>query len=131
MGGTVPEQFLNCLVNPRCGVLGLWRAYTYSWTPRRPSTSARVGPAERVPDWSCSASWCMRYQSGGSAAARVPAGEELVQRRQVDDGLMGDRFELGIERGDVGSGQGRADGGEGPLDVRMGPVVSLDGHDDA
>ena len=65
---------------------------------------------------------------GGDAP---PAGEELIQRRQVDDGRMGDCFELGIERGDVGGGQGRAYGGEGPLDVRMGPVVSLDGHDEA
>jgi len=60
-----------------------------------------------------------------------PAGEELIQSRQVNDGRMGDRFELGIERGDVGGGQGRADGGEGPLDARMGSVMSLDGHDDA
>src|SRR6202167_4249006 len=45
--------------------------HTYSWTPRRSNTSARVGPAERAPDWSCSASWCMRCQSAGSAAARV------------------------------------------------------------
>ncbi len=65
---------------------------------------------------------------GGDAP---PAGEELIQRRQIDDGQMGDRFKLGIERGDVGGGQRRAYGGEGPLDVRMGPVVSLDGHDDA
>jgi hypothetical protein len=36
-----------------------------------------------------------------------PAAEELIQRRRVDDGHMGDRFELGIERGDVGGGQGR------------------------
>src|ERR1035441_6993290 len=167
--------------------LPIQMVYTYSWTPRRPSTSARVGPAERAPDWSCSASWCRRCQSAGSAAARVamrhqperksssaaksttgawliasssgseaatvadrksagvgkradlggrrhtsclsdwssdvalpisPAGEEVIQRRQVDDGRMVDRFELGIERGDVGGGQGRADGGEGPLDVR-------------
>jgi hypothetical protein len=42
---------------------------------------------------------------GGDAP---PAGEELIQRRQVDDGHMGDRFELGIERGDVGGGQRRA-----------------------
>ncbi len=65
---------------------------------------------------------------GGDAP---PAGEEVIQRRQVDDGRMGDRLELGIERGDVGGGQGLAYGGEGPLDVRMGSVVSLDGHDDA
>ena len=39
---------------------------------------------------------------------------------------MGDRFELGIERGDVRGGQGRAYGDEGPLDVRIGSVVSLD-----
>jgi hypothetical protein len=69
----------------------------------------------------------MRCQSAGSP----PAGEELIQRRQVDDGHTGDRFELGIERGDVGAGQGRAYSGEGPLDVRMGSVMSLDGHDDA
>jgi hypothetical protein len=42
---------------------------------------------------------------------------------------MCDRHELGIERGDVGGGQGRAYGCEGPLGVRMGPVVSLEGHD--
>jgi hypothetical protein len=65
---------------------------------------------------------------GGDAP---PAGEELIQRRQVDDGRMGDRLELGIERGDVGGGQGRAYGGEGSLDARMGPVVSPDGHDHA
>src|ERR1017187_3207388 len=51
--------------------LPIQMVYTYSWTPRRPSTSARVGPAERAPDWSCSASWCMRCQSAGLAAARV------------------------------------------------------------
>jgi DNA-binding XRE family transcriptional regulator len=65
---------------------------------------------------------------GGDAP---PAGEELIQRRQVDDGRVGDGFELGIERGDVGGGQRRAHGREGPLDVRMGSVESLDGHDDA
>ena len=65
---------------------------------------------------------------GGDAP---PAGEEIIQRRQVDDGRMGDQFELGIERGDVGGGQRRAYGGESPLDVRMGSVMSLDGHDDA
>src|SRR5580658_3263272 len=54
---------------------------------------------------------------GGNAP---PAGEELIQRRQVDDGRMSDRFELDIERADVGGGQGRAYGGEGPLYVRMG-----------
>ncbi len=46
---------------------------------------------------------------GGDAP---PSGEELIQRRQVDDGRMGDRFELGIECGDVGGGQRRAYGGE-------------------
>src|ERR1035437_2624228 len=51
--------------------LPIQMVYTYSWPPRRPSPSARVGPAERAPDWSCSASWCMRCQSAGSAAARV------------------------------------------------------------
>ena len=65
---------------------------------------------------------------GGDAQ---PAGEELIHRRQVDDGRMGDRIELGVERGDVGGGHGRAYGSEGPLDARMGSVVSLDGHDDA
>jgi len=60
-----------------------------------------------------------------------PAGEELIQRRQIDDGHTGDRFELGIERGDVGGRRSRAYGSEGPLDVRMRPIVSLDGHDDA
>jgi len=65
---------------------------------------------------------------GGDAP---PAGEELIQRRQVDDGRIGDRFELGIERGDVGGGHGRAYGNEGPLEVRMGSVVSRDGHDHA
>ena len=69
---------------------------------------------------------------GGRPGGDAPsAGEELLQRRQVDDGRMADRFELGIERGDVGGGQGRAYGSEGPLDVRMGSIVSLDGHDDA
>jgi hypothetical protein len=60
-----------------------------------------------------------------------PAREEVIQRGQVDDRRMGDRFELGIERGDVGGGQGRAYGGEGPLNARMRSVMSLGGHDDA
>ena len=103
---------------------------SYSWTPRRPSTSARVGPAENCLGLLVHALPVGRIggRPGGDAP---PAGEELIQRRQVDDGRMGDCFELGIERGDVGGGQGRAYGGEGPLDVRMGPVVSLDGHDEA
>jgi hypothetical protein len=60
-----------------------------------------------------------------------PAGQEFIQRGQVDDGRMGDRFELGVERGDVGGRQGRAYGGERPLDLRTGAVVSLNGHNDA
>jgi hypothetical protein len=60
-----------------------------------------------------------------------PPGEEVIQGRQIDNGRLGDPFELGIERGDVDGGQRRAHSREGPLDLRMRSVVSLDGHDDA
>ena len=107
---------------------------TYSWTPRRQhlgqGRARRARTGLELPGLLVHALPVGRIggRPGGDAP---PAGEELIQRRQVDDGRMGDRFELGIERGGVGGGQGRAYGGEGPLDVQMGSVVSLDGHDDA
>jgi len=105
--------------------------HTYRWTPQRPSTSARVGPTART-GLELAGLLVHALPAGGIGGRpggdAPPAGQEVIQCRQVGDGRTGDRFELGIERGDVGGGQRRANGGEGPLDARMGPVVSLDGH---
>ena len=92
------------------------------------------GPAERTPDWNCSASRCMRCQSAGSAAARVAmrhqpernsssAAKSTTGARVIASSSVSNAATLAAGKA--------AYGGEGPLDVRMEPVVSLDGHDDA
>jgi hypothetical protein len=77
----------------------------------------------------------MRCQSAGSAAARVAMRHQ--PERNSSSAAKSTTGAWVIASSSVsnaatfGGGQGRAYGSEGRLDVRMEPVVSLDGHDDA